>query len=74
MSNKYSISKQFFTKDEISLFEKMHRYTFNDLEGAAKTKDIDLSSVDFSNKEEKEFLLKNGAPKIFVGKGFGFFA
>lgn len=71
---KHSIPKQFFTKDEISLFENMHRYTFKDLEIAAKTKNIDLSSIDFSDKEEKDFLLKNGAPKIFIGKGFGFFA
>lgn len=74
MSDKYSISKQFFTKDEISLFKKKHGITFDDLAHDAKLKNLDLSIIDFSNKEEKEFLLEYGAPKIFIGKGFGFFA
>lgn len=59
MLKTYFISERFFTKEEITSFKEKHGYDI---------KDISYSSIegeiDFSEPHEKEFLLKEGFPKI----------
>ena len=58
---KYYISERFFTFEEIKMFKLKFGYDI---------KEIDYMSlngeIDFSTKDEKEFLLKNGFPKILA--------
>lgn len=61
MLAKFFISERFFTKEELEVFEKRHGY---------KVSEISYSSIkgeiDFSNSEEKEFLLREGFPMILA--------
>lgn len=58
---KYYISERFFTSEELKEFEQRHGY---------KVTEISYSSVngevDFSNPEEKAFLMKEGFPMILA--------
>lgn len=59
MIRTFYISERFFTKEELTSFRKVHDYDI---------KEISYSSVegeiDFSIADQKEFLLKEGFPKI----------
>lgn len=59
--NKYYISERFFTPEEIKVFKEKHGYNI---------KEIYYSSfegeIDFSDKDEKEFLMENGFPRILA--------
>ncbi len=61
----YNISERFFSKEEIKLFEKVHGYKLTEIEYTSSH-----GEIDFSVKEEKEFLMKYGTPKILARFGY----
>lgn len=54
----FYISERFFTENELTHFEKKHRYKISDIKYAAE------AEIDFSSENEKNFLLEKGYPKI----------
>lgn len=61
MLESFYISERFFTKDEISAFKEKHGFDLKEIEYSSTT-----GEIDFSVKEEKDFLLENGYPKILA--------
>lgn len=61
----YHISARFFTEEELALFEKIHNYKVTEISYVSSGREID-----FSAKEEKDFLLKYGTPKILARFGY----
>lgn len=55
---KYYISERFFTKEELQLFEETHKGKITEISYAS------YFEIDFSDKEEKDFLMKKGYPMI----------
>lgn len=56
----FFISEKYFTPEELKAFKEQHKYDI---------KDIDYTStkeIDFTEKEEKAFLLQKGYPKILA--------
>ncbi len=60
-SQTYSISERFFTQSELDSFEKKHRLKVSEIKYCS-----DHGEIDFSDKEQKDFLLKKGYPKILA--------
>lgn len=58
---KYYISERFFTTDEIKTFKEKHNYHIKEIEYSSS-----IGEINFSEKEEKEFLLQKGYPKILA--------
>jgi hypothetical protein len=56
----FYISEKHFTHTEIETFKAQHNYNIKDIEY------VSLIEIDFSQKEEKDFLLKKGYPKILA--------
>ena len=54
------ISEKYFTPDEIKSFKERHNYDIKEIKYTSS------SEIDFSNKEEKDFLLQKGYPKILA--------
>lgn len=65
MNNKIYISTKFFTKEELKAFKEKHGYQVTEISYVSSSGEIDMSQ-----KEEKEFLMKYGAPRILARFGF----
>lgn len=61
MIKTFYISEHFFTKEEIYLFYKEHGYNIKEISYSSSE-----GEIDFSATEQKEFLLKEGFPKILA--------
>lgn len=60
MRKKIKISERFFTKEELIRFEKKHGYKITKIGYVA------YEEIDFSLKDEKDFLMDKGYPKILA--------
>lgn len=60
MVEKIFISAKFFTREELQEFKKRHGYEVTEISYACK------EEIDFSQPEEKEFLMREGFPKILA--------
>lgn len=63
MIKSYFISKKDFTEEELSQFIVNYGYKIEEIFYSSEIE------IDFSNKDEKDFLLKNGVPKILARFG-----
>ena len=59
------ISDRYFTKDELKSFRNAHGFDVTEISYSSAE-----GEIDFSNLEEKEFLLKYGTPKILARFGY----
>ena len=66
MLQKYFISKRFFTEEELTIFRERHQYDVFEISYTCSHGEIDMSVP-----EEKEFLMKNGHPRI-LARFFGY--
>ncbi len=64
MRDKIRISKRFFTSQELGTFKEEHGYDVTEISYACS------KEIDFSEPDEKEFLLKYGTPKILARFGY----
>lgn len=55
------ISQKYFTKEELSLFSEKFGYQINEISYSSSG-----GEIDFSNENEKIFLLEKGYPKILA--------
>lgn len=60
MLNEYYISNISFTSDELLEFKLKYKYEVSEILYVAH------SEIDFSNTDEKDFLLQKGYPKILA--------
>ncbi|GIZ15292.1 hypothetical protein [Capnocytophaga catalasegens] len=60
-AKKYYISERFFTKDELKSFEQKHGYKVTEIHYMCIH-----GEIDFSEPKEKEFLMREGFPKILA--------
>jgi hypothetical protein len=61
MTEKIYISERFFTKEELDSFVETHGYSITDISYSSTE-----GEIDFSSKEEKEYLLREGHPRILA--------
>jgi len=61
MLETYYISHRFFTENEIQYFKTKFGYFINEIDYTTS-----MGEIDFSKKDEKQFLFKNGYPKILA--------
>lgn len=59
-AKKFFISERFFSSEELEQFEKTHGYKVTEIGYMC------ANEIDFSDSEEKEFLMKEGFPKILA--------
>jgi predicted HAD superfamily hydrolase len=59
------ISERFFSSEELVTFHTEHGYNINEIYYSSSGGEIDMSV-----KDEKEFLLKHGTPKILARFGY----
>lgn len=59
MITTYYISERFFTKEELSSFREKNGYDIKEISYSSSE-----GEIDFSDTEQKEFLIKEGFPKI----------
>nr|DAK36971.1 MAG TPA: Enterococcin [Caudoviricetes sp.] len=64
MIDKIFISARFFTQEELQEFKNRHGYEVTEISYACK------EEIDFSQPEEKEFLMKYGTPRILARFGY----
>ena len=57
----YYISEKYFTESEIKSFKEKYNYDLKEIEYSST-----VGEIDFSQKDEKEFLLQKGYPKILA--------
>jgi len=60
MLKTFYISERFFTKEEITSFRKEHGYDIKEISYSCE------SEIDFSDEDGKQYLFKEGHPKILA--------
>lgn len=64
-AQKFYISERFFTPQERKEFKEKHGYEVTEIYYMSA-----IGEIDFSDKEEKDFLMKYGTPKILARFGY----
>lgn len=65
MESKIYISERFFTSEELKTFERRHGYAVTTIGYMCSS-----GEIDFSEPEEKAFLMKYGIPRILARFGY----